>query len=406
MITIDSLINSNNKSINETFIKKMILEFQNMTSQLNRHSDVEHLRHIFKQILNTSKDSLSSSEDFEVVNNFVNRASNHFQSINTMKPIVKTAESGEVVYANPISNNQLGWYTFQSSQLTNNGGYGQNEISHRFYINANAKVVAEFSEKLVKEFEQRKLPFYFKINTTYTQGPKDFIVIYSSSKELENTINVLNDITNQNPELISRINKPHDFTNNIDNWIGYAQENKQLQGKESFTGLMSDIISQSLVESVRDWVNMHPNMSVRSDGMNPIFAKDLVDDKMLNDTGKDYYTAKQDKVSYYQGVSYLLSAIQRVDYDFINSIIGKLRIKLQDLHIDPDNICLNEDVMKELNVIINNNQRLSEKDSLQSLREEYRKMVNEPANYNFESDNGTFTEHMTLPINENKGIHR
>ena len=406
MITIDSLINSNNKSINETFIKKMILEFQNMTSQLNRNSDVEHLRNIFKQIVNTSKDSLSSSEDFEVVNNFVNRASNHFQSINTMKPIVKTAESGEVVYANPISNNQLGWYTFQSSQLTNNGGYGQNEISHRFYINANAKVVAEFSEKLVKEFEQRKLPFYFKINTTYTQGPKDFIVIYSSSKELENTINVLNDITNQNPELISRINKPHDFTNNIDNWIGYAQENKQLQGKESFTGLMSDIISQSLVESVRDWVNMHPNMSVRSDGMNPIFAKDLVDDKMLNDTGKDYYTAKQDKVSYYQGVSYLLSAIQRVDYDFINSIIGKLRIKLQDLHIDPDNICLNEDVMKELNVIINNNQRLSEKDSLQSLREEYRKMVNEPANYNFESDNGTFTEHMTLPINENKGIHR
>lgn len=406
MITIDSLINSNNKSINETFIKKMILEFQNMTSQLNRNSDVEHLRNIFKQFLNTSKDSLSSSEDFEVVNNFVNRASNHFQSINTMKPIVKTAESGEVVYANPISNNQLGWYTFQSSQLTNNGGYGQNEISHRFYINANAKVVAEFSEKLVKEFEQRKLPFYFKINTTYTQGPKDFIVIYSSSKELENTINVLNDITNQNPELISRINKPHDFTNNIDNWIGYAQENKQLQGKESFTGLMSDIISQSLVESVRDWVNMHPNMSVRSDGMNPIFAKDLVDDKMLNDTGKDYYTAKQDKVSYYQGVSYLLSAIQRVDYDFINSIIGKLRIKLQDLHIDPDNICLNEDVMKELNVIINNNQRLSEKDSLQSLREEYRKMVNEPANYNFESDNGTFTEHMTLPINENKGIHR
>jgi hypothetical protein len=399
MITIDNLVNSNNKAINEDFVKKMILEFQGMVSQLNRNSDVEHLRNIFKQFLNTSKESLSSSEDFEIVSDFVNRASNHFQSINTMKPITTTGENGNVVYANPISNNQLGWYTFQSSQLTNNGGYGKNEISHRFYINANAKVVAEFSEKLIKEFEKRKLPFYFKINTTYTQGPKDFIVIYSSSKELENTIDILNSIAIQNPELISQINKPHDFTNNIDNWIGYAQENKQLQGKESFTGLMSDTISQVLVQSVRDWVNAHPNMSVRSDGINPIFAKDLVNDSMLDDTGKDYYGAKQDKVSYYQGISYLLSAIQRVDYDFVNSIVGKLRNKLQELNIDPNNICLNKDVMKELQTIINidsreiSNQNLSGNDSLQALREEYQKMMEGPSDYN-------------IGTSEHHGIHR
>ena len=393
MITIDNLVNSNNKAINEDFVKKMILEFQGMVSQLNRNSDVEHLRNVFKQYLNTSKESLSSREDFEAINNFVNRASNHFLSLNTMKPITTTGENGNVVYANPISNNQLGWYTFQSSQLTNNGGYGKNEISHRFYINANAKVVAEFSEKLIKEFEKRKLPFYFKINTTYTQGPKDFIVIYSSSKELEDTIDVLNSIATHNSELISQINKPHDFTNNIDNWIGYAQENKQLQGRESFTGLMSDTVSQVLVQSVRDWVNIHPNMSVRSDGINRIFAKDLVNDSMLDDLGKDYYGAKQDKVSYYQGVSYLLSAIQRVDYDFVNSIVGKLRTKLQELNIDPNNICLNNDVMKELQTIINNSEAKSENDSLQKLREEYEKMIGEPVDYNFE-------------YGEHKGIHR
>ena len=392
MITINKLINSN-KSIDETFIQEMILEFQGMTSQLNRNSDVEHLRNIFKQFLNTSKESLSSSEEFEFINNFANRVSNHFQSINTMKPITITSENGNVVYTNPISNNQLGWYTFQSSQLTNNGGYGKNEISHRFYINANAKVVAEFSEKLIKEFEKRKLPFYFKINTTYTQGPKDFIVIYSSSKELQNTIGVLNTIAIQNPELINKMNKPHDFTNNIDNWIGYAQENKQLQGKESFTGLMSDTVSQVLVKSVRDWVNMHPNVSVKSDGMNPIFVKDLVNDGMLDDTGKAYYKAKQDKVSYYQGISYLLSAIQRVDYDFINLIVGKLRNKLQELNIDTNNICLNNDVMKELNTILNNNSTKTENDSLQTHRKEYKKMLDEPVDYSFESI-------------EHKGIHR
>lgn len=399
MITIDKLINSNNKSVNEDFVKKMILEFQNMTSQLHQNSDVEHLRNIFKQYLNSSKESASSSQDFDYINEFVNRASKHFQTINTMKPIPKTDENGNTTYTNPISNNQLGWYTFQSSQLTNNGGYGKNEISHRFYINANAKVIAQFSEKLIKEFENKKLPFYFKINTSYIQGPKDFIVIYSSSSELENTIDVLNEVATNNPELISQINKPHELTNNIDNWIGYAQENKQLQGKESFTGLMSDNISQVLVESVKDWVNTHPNMSVRSDGINPVFAKDLVNDSLMNDSGKDYYKAKQDKVSYYQGVSYLLSAIQRVDYEFVNSVVGKLRSKLQELNIDPDNICLNKAVMQELQGIINsnsskiNNQNSSEKDSLQALREEYEKMIDAPSDFNFESS-------------EHKGIHR
>lgn len=412
MITIDKLINSNNKSVNEDFVKKMILEFQNMTSQLHQNSDVEHLRNIFKQYLNQSKESVSSRQDFDYINEFVNRASKHFQAINTMKPITKTDENGNTTYTNPISNNQLGWYTFQSSQLTNNGGYGKNEISHRFYINANAKVIAQFSEKLIKEFENRKLPFYFKINTSHIQGPKDFIVIYSSSNELKNTIDVLNAVAINNPELISQINRPHEFTNNIDNWIGYAQENKQLQGKESFTGLMSDNISQVLVESVRDWVNTHPNISVRSDGITPVFAKDLIDDSLMNDSGKDYYKAKLDKVLYYQGVSYLLSAIQRVDYEFVNSIVGKLRSKLLELNIDPNNICLNKDVMQELHGIINinskeiNNQNSLEKDSLQALREEYEKMMKEPADYNFQSNDGTYSDHMTLPTNEHNGMHR
>lgn len=412
MITIDKLINSNNKSVNEDFVKKMILEFQNMTSQLHQNSDVEHLRNIFKQYLNSSKESASSSQDFDYINEFVNRASKHFQAINTMKPITKPDENGNTTYINPISNNQLGWYTFQSSQLTNNGGYGKNEISHRFYINANAKVIAQFSEKLIKEFENRKLPFYFKINTSHIQGPKDFIVIYSSSNELKNTIDVLNAVAINNPELISQINRPHEFTNNIDNWIGYAQENKQLQGKESFTGLMSDNISQVLVESVRDWVNTHPNMSVRSDGIIPVFAKDLIDDSLMNDSDKDYYKAKRDKVSYYQRISYLLSAIQRVDYEFVNSIVEKLRSKLLELNIDPNNICLNKDVMQELYGIINsnskeiNNQNSPENGSLQALREEYEKMMKEPADYNFQSNDETYSDHMTLPTNEHNGMHR
>ena len=45
-------------------------------------------------------------------------------------------------------------------------------------------------------------------------------------------------------------------------------------------------------------------------------------------------------------------------------------------------------------------------DSLKALREEYEKMLEEPADYNFQSDDGTYSDHMTLPTNEHKGIHR
>ena len=45
-------------------------------------------------------------------------------------------------------------------------------------------------------------------------------------------------------------------------------------------------------------------------------------------------------------------------------------------------------------------------DSLKALRKEYEKMMEEPTDYNFQSDDGTYSDHMTLPTNEHKGIHR
>ena len=402
MITLDKLINSNNKSINDDFVKKMIFEFQNMSSQLNRQSDVNHLRNLFKQYLNNSKESVSSNSDWDIVDDFRIRATRHFSSIRTLKSLHIVDENGER-YVDPITNNQIGWLTFQSSQLTDNGGYAKNEISHRFYITANAKNIGLFSEALIKEFEKRKLPFYFKINVNHTQGPKDFLVIYSSSKELKNTLDVLNTIVEQNSYLIEQMNTPHYFTNNIDNWLGYAQENKQLQGKESFTGLLSDSISKELVSSVREWVLQHPKMSISSNGINPIYSSDLVNDNMLNETGKDYYKIVDDKIAYYQGVSYLLSAIQRVDNTFVNSIVNKLRNNMIELHINPDNICLNEDVMKELQSILQtenvNNQ--TQEDSIRILREQYEKMMTEQTQNKSNINDESMVSH-----NSNIGIHR
>lgn len=351
MITIDRLINENTNSIDINFINKMIINFQNMTSQLHQYSDVEHLRNLFKQYLNRSEKSITSSEDFENVLNFIKRASDHFISTGTLKPII-TQENGHEVKRNPIDNNQLGWFTFQSSQLTGINGYSKGEISHRFYITSNGRNIAQFSEALLKEFEKRKLPFYFKININHLQGPKDFLVIYASTNELENTLSVINTVAMNNQDLINLMNAPHELTNSIDSWIGYAQENKQLQGEESYTGLLSDEIAKTLVSSVQEWVDMHQAISINSDGIKPITTKDLVDKAKLNDIGKEFSKAKRDKISYYQGVSYMLSVIPRVDSNFLNDIVKKLRISLEEKQINPDNIALNIDVMKEVSHLI------------------------------------------------------
>lgn len=45
-------------------------------------------------------------------------------------------------------------------------------------------------------------------------------------------------------------------------------------------------------------------------------------------------------------------------------------------------------------------------DSLKALREEYEKMMEEPADYNFQSNDGIYSDHMTLPTNEHSGMHR
>lgn len=45
-------------------------------------------------------------------------------------------------------------------------------------------------------------------------------------------------------------------------------------------------------------------------------------------------------------------------------------------------------------------------DGLKALREEYKKMMEKPADYNFQSDDGTYSAHMTLTKNEHKGIYR
>lgn len=44
--------------------------------------------------------------------------------------------------------------------------------------------------------------------------------------------------------------------------------------------------------------------------------------------------------------------------------------------------------------------------SLKALKEEYKKMMEKPADYNFQSDDGTYSDHMTLTTNEHKGIYR
>lgn len=249
-----NLIQNVSLKIDESLVEQVVLEYAKMAKSLTMNFNVSNLRDLLKQQLNTDSNNKTSSADFEKVSQMAMQIRTFYQNNGTYQ----TMNDGK----DPISNNQLGWYTFQSWKLQNNKRYSTNEISHRFYINARAKELPEIMKALIQIYSQMDVPFYFKVNCNAQLGIKDAIVLYSSTEQLDNTLMVLSKLEKENPELIFRIGLPHILTGNINNWVGYASENKLLQGQDSYTGIMSSCFISAFEKSIMDWIRENPNFKV------------------------------------------------------------------------------------------------------------------------------------------------
>lgn len=122
------------------------------------------------------------------------------------------------------------------------------DIIHRLYINTESIDTHKMISLFVDKCSEHQLSYYFKFSE---QGARDdTIVIYSNMNNLPEYINILKEIEQQHPELVSRVKEPPVLTGKIDGWIGYGSEPPN-SGQQSFNGLRGKPVENALKKATK-----------------------------------------------------------------------------------------------------------------------------------------------------------
>lgn len=276
-----------------------------------------------------------------------------------------------------IAANQLGWQSYQSWHLSNDKKYVHGDISHRFYISLDPSVIPDLITLLKEKFEKLDMTYYFKVSNLSIVGntQKDGLVIYSSTEDMDNVLSILKEIEIEHPELIKKCNEPHILCGNINGWIGYANEIKKR--KNSYTNLMSQIMYDSIESSVLDWIKMHPNFTINENGKN-IYLSEYFNSQIKSGEIQSELINGLNK--YIRKLGHLVSTIPLVDKNFKQEVYRTIKNNLVKNNFDPNNICFNFDVLKEMNeynsnIKSNKNKRVRPSNE-QDFKAEYNQLLN------------------------------
>jgi hypothetical protein len=155
------------------------------------------------------------------------------------------------------------------------------KVQHRLYLDTESVDTYKMISQFVEKCDEHKLPYYFKFDKCGNRD--DTIVIYSDTENLLQYVQLLNEIKQQNPNLVSRANEPPVLTGKIDNWIGYGSEPpKKADGhSQSFNSLRSGIIEKAIDDETKDWIMSHRSMKVKHDGKTMSF-QDYITSKTID----------------------------------------------------------------------------------------------------------------------------
>lgn len=336
MIDSNNIYNFVNVSLTEEFIKKVVINFITMTINCDKYvpefpENFEPHKTFYKFLKDEPNKGKSIYDSIIKLNNIIEQNS---INNNIYTPLVEKGNS-----FSPITANQFGWYSYQSWHLSNDKRYNKGEISHRFYISVDSSIILDLIPLLKEKFEEREMPYYFKVSNASVIGnnQKDGIVIYSSTEKLNKTLLILQEIENEYPDIIKKCNEPHLLCGNINGWIGYANEIKNQ--KNSYTNLMSKVMYDSFETCVLNWVRTHNDYTIGEEktSLSQYFNKSITN----SDTKKDY-------VTYIKRLGHLLNIIPKYDTNFKSELYRIIRKNLIKNNFDPNNICFNFDVLSEM----------------------------------------------------------
>lgn len=353
--------------LTEDYVAKVVNNFINMSKNCEKYtkSRPKELYKVFYIFLKDEKNKGKSVDDIIIdLDDSIVKSS---ISNNKYTPFIN--EEGNKA-RNPIPAIQLGWRTYQSWHLSNHKKYiPGKDVSHRFYISVEPSTIPDFIILLKEKFEKLDITYYFKVNILSTVGntQKDGLVIYSSTEDMEHVLSILKEIEIERPDIIKKCNEPHLFCGNINGWIGYANEIKK--EKNSYTNLMSKIMYDSIETSVLNWIGTHPTFTINENGKNIYLSE------YFNSQIKSERETESESINglneYIRKLGHLVSSIPLVDKNFKQEVYRTIKNNLVKNNFDPNNICFNFDVLKEMNEY-NSNIQSNEHD----FKAEYNQLLN------------------------------
>lgn len=165
-------------------------------------------------------------------------------------------------------------------------------VEHRLYLGIPGMQIHKFARIFVDKCYQRNQPFYFKFDDY--AGRDDSFVIYCSTEYLMNFIDILNEIKREEPELVSKIDRPPMLTGNIDGWIGYGSEPELLPNGDntSFNAKRAKLIESAAKKTMLSHSKKMLGYTFTYKGKKNVSYKyvisDLITDSMIKDKIKSY----------------------------------------------------------------------------------------------------------------------
>lgn len=198
-------------------------------------------------------------------------------------------------------------------------------IEHRLYLNTDSLDTYKLVTLLVEKCNEHKVPYYFKFDECGNRD--DTVVIYSSTENLGEYIDILREIKKENPDLGARFMAPPLLTGKIDGWIGYGSEPAKLpNGKNtSFNEVRTKLLEPIVDKYVKKWVMDHKGAKIKYQGalisFQEYFARIVVE---------EFISKLEQHYSYSVNTEQILSQRENRSYNE-NNVINRMGYSLNEI---------------------------------------------------------------------------
>ena len=224
-----------------------------------------------------------------------------------------------------------GWNIFQSWHLLGTEKIESKDIAHRFYFGISNDKVYELSHLLYDKFKTKGIPFYFKTDSNEHIQRTDNLVLYTSTPLLEGTLEILEELQKERPDLLQNCCEPSILVGRYSDKIGYATEDKE--SKTSYTDLVCNTFLTAIEKSLVEYTNGNYNPQMK------ILFQQKIEECKKNNKDVSLERVKN---------RILFDILIRNDATFKQKFFLRFKNELEQKGLDVNNICFNNRVKQDI----------------------------------------------------------